>query len=126
MFSTYCRITILYLLCIYIYIYIYILKSIDKTCQLGKMKTWYYQHNLLLRLLWPLQMYERIQQYNIEYLRKWLRVRPCFSKIGLYTNFGNLLLPVSSLVEEFKIRKVRLHMMMKESAEEVIQKAYQI
>ncbi len=37
---------------------------------------------------------------------------------------GNLQLPISSLVEEFKIGKVRLHMMMKDSADEIIRKAY--
>ena len=67
---------------------------------------------------------ERIQQYSNKYLRKWLRVPPCFSKVGLYTNSGNLQLPISSLVEEFKIGKVRLHMMMKDSADEIIRKAY--
>ena len=53
-----------------------------------------------------------------------LGVPPCFSKVGLYTNSGNLQLPISSLVEEFKIGKVRLHMMMKDSADEIIRKAY--
>ena len=107
------------------------LKSTDKTCLPGKMKAWCYQHGLLPRLLWPLQMYEiaisrvkRIQQYNNKYLRKWLGVPPCFSKVGLYTNSGNLQLPISSLVEGFKIGKVRLHMMMKDLADEIIRKAY--
>ena len=95
------------------------------------MKAWCYQHGLLPRLLWSLQMYEiaisrveRIQQYSNKYLRKWLGVPPCFSKVGLYTNSGNLQLPISSLVEEFKIGKVRLHMMMKDSADKIIRKAY--
>ena len=107
------------------------LKSIDKTCLPGRMKAWCYQHGLLPRLLWPLQMYEiaisrveQIQQYSNKYLRKWFGVPPCFSKVGLYTNSGNLQLPISSLVEEFKIGKVRLHMMMKDSVDEIIQKAY--
>ena len=76
------------------------LKSIDKPCLPGKMKAWYYQHGLLPRLLWPLQMYEiaisrveRIQRYSNKYLRKWLGVPPCLSKVGLYTNSGNLQLP---------------------------------
>ena len=105
-------------------------KSIDKTCLPGKMKAWCYQHGLLPRLSWPLQMYEiaisrveRIQQYSNKYLRKWLGVPPCFSKVSLYTNSGNLQLSISSLVE-FKIGKVRLHMMMKDSADEIIWKAY--
>ena len=53
------------------------LKSIDKTCLPGMMKAWCYQHGLLPRLLWPLQMYEiaisrveRIQQYSNKYLHK--------------------------------------------------------
>ena len=106
------------------------LKSIDKTCLPGKMKAWCYQHGLLPRLLWPLLKYEiaisrveRIQQYSNKNQRKWLGVPPCFSKVGLYTNSGNLQLPISSLVE-FKIGKVRLHIMMKDSADEIIQKAY--
>ena len=95
------------------------------------MKAWCYQHSQLPHLLWPLEMYkiaisrvERIQQYSNKYLRKWLRVHSSFLKVGLYTNFGNLQLPISSLVEEFKIGKVSLHMMMKDSANEIIQKAY--
>ena len=95
------------------------------------MKAWCYQHGLLPRLLWPLQMYEiaisrveRIQQYSNKYLRKWLGVPPCFSKVALYNNSENQLLPISSLVKEFKIGKVRLHMMTKESADEIIRKAY--
>ena len=66
---------------------------------------------------------ERIQQYSNKYLRKWLGVSPYFSKVVLYTISGNLQLPISSLVEEFKIGKVRLHMMM-DSADEIIRKAY--
>ena len=81
-------------------------------------------------LMWPFEMYEialsrlqRIQQYSNKNLRKWLGVPPWFSKVGLYTNSGNPRLSISSL-EEFKIRKARLNMMMKDSADEVIQKAY--
>ena len=81
----------------------------------------------------PLQMYEiaisrveRIQRYSNKYLRKWLGVPPCFSKVGLHTNSGNLHLPISSLVEEFKIRKVSLHMKMKDSADEIIRKVYPV
>ena len=95
------------------------------------MKAWCYQHGLLPCLLLPLQMYEivisrveQIQQYSNKHLRKWLGVPPYFSKVGLCTNSGNIQLPISSLVEEFKIGKVRLHMMMKDSADEIIRKAY--
>ena len=105
-------------------------KSIEKTCLPGMTKDWCYQHGLLPRLLWPLQTYdivlshvERIQQYSNKYLRKWLGVPSCFSKIRLYTNSGNVQLPISSPVKEFEIGKVRLHMMM-DSADKIIRKAY--
>ena len=67
---------------------------------------------------------EQIQKYSKKYQHKWLGVPTCFSKVGLYTNSGNLQLTISSLVEEFKIGKVRLHMMMKDSADKVIRNAY--
>ena len=67
---------------------------------------------------------EQIQQYSNKYLCKWPGVPSNFSKVGLYTNPGNLQLPISSLVEEFKIEKVRLHKLMKDSANKIIQKAY--
>ena len=67
---------------------------------------------------------EQIQQYSNKYLRKWRGVPPCFSKVDLYINSVNLQLPVSSLVEEFKLGKVHLHMMMKNSADGIIRKAY--
>ena len=95
------------------------------------MKALCYRHSLQTRLLWPWQMYEialshneRIQQYSNKYLCKRLGVPPCFSKVGLYTNSGNLQHPISSLVEEFKIEKVHLHIMTKDSANEIIWKAY--
>ena len=90
------------------------------------MKAWCYQYGLLPCILWLLQTYEivisrveRIQQYSSEYQRKWLEVPYCFSKVGLYTNSGNLQLPISSLGEELKIGKIRFHMNMKGSADEI-------
>ena len=87
-----------------------------------------YKEGLLPRPLWPLDIalsrVERLQQYCKKYPRKWLGVPPFFFKVGLYTNSGNLQLPISSLVKEFKIRKLRLNMIMKDSAGDVIRKAY--
>ena len=76
------------------------LRSIDKTCLPGKMKAWCHQNGLLPCLLCPLQMYEIalscvewIQQYSNKYLRRWLGVPPCFSKVGWYTTVGKLTAP---------------------------------
>ena len=104
------------------------LKAIDNSELPGKLKAWCFQHGLLPRLLWPLQVYEislsrveTIQQHINKHLRKWLGVPPCFSTVGLYTSTGMLQLPFSSLVEEFKAGKARLHMMLRDSPDEIIQ-----
>lgn len=107
------------------------LEAINKTFLPGKMKAWCYQYGLVPRLSWPMQIYEialsrieQIEQHANKYLRKWLGVPPCFSKIGLYTNSGSLQLPLSSLVEEFKVGKVRLQMMMNDSNDEFVREAH--
>ena len=103
------------------------LRAIDRSELPGKLKAWCFQHGLLPRLLWPLQVYEisltrveAIQQHVSKNLRKWLGVPPCFSTVGLYNSTGMLQLPLSSLVEEFKMGKARLHMMLRDSPDEVI------
>ena len=45
---------------------------------------------------------------------------PCFSTVGLYTATGMLQLPFSSITEEFKVGKARLHLMLRDSPDEVI------
>ena len=103
------------------------LTAIDKSDLPGKLKVWCFQHGLLPRLLWPLQIYEislsrveTIQQLISKHLRRWLGVPPCFSTVGLYTTTGMLQLPLSSVVEEFKVGKARLHMMLRDSPDDVI------
>ena len=87
---------------------------IDKVDLPGKLKVWLYQHGLLPRLMWPLQVYEvtltrveTIQRHINKYLRKWLGVPPGFTTVGLYSNTAMLKLPIASIVEEFKVAKVR-------------------
>ena len=64
------------------------LTAIDKSELPGKLKAWCFQHGLLPRLLWPLQVYEvslsrveSIQRHISKHLRKWLGVPPCFSNV---------------------------------------------
>ena len=104
------------------------LKSINKSELPGKLKAWCFQHGLLPRLMWPLQVYEvplsRVEKIQVRVnksLRKWLGVPPCFSTLGLYTKSGALQLPFSSIVEEFKVSKARLHLMMRDSPDQIIQ-----
>ena len=101
--------------------------AIEKRELPGKLKAWCFQHGLLPRLLEPLQIYEiylsrveTIQQHINKYFRQWLGVPPCFWTVGLYTTIGMLQLPFSSITEEFKIGKARLHMMLKYSPDDVI------
>ena len=106
------------------------MKHIDKTGLPGKFKVWLFQHGLLPRLMWPLMLYE-IATTTVEgferlinkHLRRWLRVPPSFSSIGLYGRTNQLQLPVSSLVKEFKAAKSRLVVTLKQSKDDLIRKA---
>ncbi|XP_060083178.1 uncharacterized protein LOC132562453 [Ylistrum balloti] len=106
------------------------LRRIDKSGLPGKFKSWMYQHGLLPRLTWPLTLYEvttttvEILERKIsKCLRRWLGVPPSFTSVGLYSTTGKLQLPLSSLVEEFKVAKVRLVMTVRDSKDEKIRNA---
>jgi len=90
--------------------------AINETDLPGKLKARIFQHGLLPRLLWPLQIYEvtltrveAIQRYVNKCLRKWLRVPLSFTTVGLYSRSAKVQRPLSSVVDEFKAGKVRLH-----------------
>ena len=94
------------------------MRNIDKTCIPGKFKAWIYQHGLLLRIAWPLLLYEITVTRTInKHLRKWLGVPPSF---GLYSRTSKLQLPFTSLVEEYKVGKARLVMTPKDSKDEKV------
>ena len=106
------------------------LRMIDKVDLPGKLKVWLYQHGLLPRLMWPLQVYEvaltrveTIQQHINKFLRKWLGVPPGFTTVGLYSKTAMLQLPIASVVEEYKVAKVRYQLMLRDSPDSVIQEA---
>ncbi|XP_053395771.1 uncharacterized protein LOC128555950 [Mercenaria mercenaria] len=106
------------------------LKQIDQTGLPGKFKAWLFQHGLLPRLMWPLMLYEiatstveGLERTVSRYLRRRFGVPPSFSNIGLYSRTNQLQLPLSSLVEEFKVAKTRLVVTLKESKDDLIRKA---
>ena len=80
--------------------------------------------------MWPLMLYE-IATTTVEgfervinrHLRRWLGVPPSFTSIGLYGRTNQLQLPMTSLVEEFKVAKGRLVVTLKESSDDMIWKA---
>nr|XP_034331688.1 uncharacterized protein LOC117690947 [Crassostrea gigas] len=60
--------------------------AIDKSGLPGKYKTWIYQHGVLPRILWPLQVYdvpmsrvEATERLTTKFLRRWLAIPQCFN-----------------------------------------------
>lgn len=96
----------------------------------GKYKAWIYQHGMLPRLMWLLMLYEiplttveTLERMVNKSLRKWLGVPPGFSAIGLYSRTSQLQMPLSSVVEEFKIEKCRLVMTLRDSKDKKVSEA---
>ena len=70
---------------------------------------------MLPRPMWTLMLYEisvtaveSLERSINRNLRKWLGVPPSVTAVGLYSRTTELQLPISSVVEEFKISKCRL------------------
>lgn len=87
----------------------------DKSGLPGKYKCWIYQHGLLQRLVCVLTVYkvpissvQGMERKFNKILRRWLGIPPSFTSIGFYIRLGQLQLPLSSVVEEFKVAKCRL------------------
>jgi len=106
------------------------LKQIDRSGLPGKFKAWLFQNGLLPRLMWPRLLYEittsaveSLERTISRHLRRWLGVPPSFTSIGLYGRTNQLQLPLSSLVEEFKVAKTRLVMTLKQSQDGSIRNA---
>ncbi len=106
------------------------LEKIDKSGLPGKYKCWIYQHGLLPRLMWLLTVYEVLlstveemeRKFN-KHLRRWLGIPPSFTSLGLYIRSGQLQLPLSSVVEEFKVAKCRLSLTYRDSRDQLTREA---
>ncbi|XP_015240280.1 PREDICTED: uncharacterized protein LOC107091067 [Cyprinodon variegatus] len=106
------------------------LRSIEKSGLPGKFKAWLYQHGLLPRLTWLLTVYEApmtsvegMERKVNKYLRKWLGIPPSFTSVGLYIRSGQLQLPLTSVVEEFKVAKCRVIMTYRDSPDDQVRHA---
>ena len=66
---------------------------------------------------------EALERITSRHLRKWLGVPPSLTSIGLYGKTNKLQLPLSSLVEEFKVPKSRLVLTLRDSPDELIRDA---
>ena len=90
-------------------------------------QAWMYQHGLLPRFIWPLTLYdipttavEVLERTVSKHLRRWLGVPPSFTNIGLYGNTTKLQLPLSSVLEEFKVSKTRLVVTLRDSRDQYV------
>lgn len=66
---------------------------------------------------------EGVERRVNKHLRKWLGIPPSFTSVGLYTRSGQVQLPLSSVVEEFKVAKCRVVMMYQDSTDEKVRRA---
>nr|XP_033488803.1 uncharacterized protein LOC117260806 [Epinephelus lanceolatus] len=106
------------------------LKKTDTSLLPGKFKTWLYQHSLLPRLLWlftvyefPMTAVEAIERKTNKHIRRWLGIPPSFSSVGLYNLSGQLQLPLSSVVEEYKVAKCRVVLSLRDSNDDLVKQA---
>ncbi|KAL7852193.1 hypothetical protein SRHO_G00179780 [Serrasalmus rhombeus] len=58
-----------------------------------------------------------------KHLRRWLGIPPSFSSVGLYIRSGQLQLPLSSVVEEYKVAKCRVALSLGDSNDDLIRQA---
>ena len=103
------------------------LNIIDKSRLLGKFKIWCLQFMLIPKLMWPLLIYEvststveAVERKINKSIRKWLGVPPGLTDVALYCKKSKLQLPFKSVVEEYKVGKTRLAMMLQESTDPVV------
>ena len=100
------------------------LQAIEAAPLQGRFKVWMFQFVLLPRLLWPLTIYEiglsvveKLERKVNRYIRKWLGLPPALSSVALYSRSTSLRLPLRSIVEEYKLSKIRTQWMLNNSAD---------
>ncbi len=106
------------------------LKKIDKYGLPGKNKCWIYQHGLLrdscgFSLVYEvlLSTVEEMERKFNKHLRRWLGIPPSFTSLGFYIRPGQLQLPLSLVVEEFKVAKCRLALTYRDSRDQLTREA---
>ena len=89
-----------------------------------------HQNGLLARLIWPLMLYkvptttkECLERVISNHHQRWLGLPPSFTGLCLYSTSGKLQLHVSSLIEVFKVAKMRLFMILKDTTDKCISAA---
>ncbi|KAI8490092.1 hypothetical protein Bbelb_321620 [Branchiostoma belcheri] len=103
------------------------LVAIDNCGLPGKLKLWCLQYGLMPRIMWPLTVYEvalthvEAMERNInKFVKKWLGVPNSLTNIAIHSNKAKLTIPVPSLVEEYKVAKVRTVVTLRDSKDPVV------
>ena len=98
-----------------------------QSCQESIIMIWCLQFALYPRLTWPLIMYEvalsrveMIERTCNTYIRKWLGLPRTINMSSLYRQKGAPQLPLTSIVEIYKVGKIRSVMMLRESRDQEI------
>ena len=102
------------------------LNSIDNTPLPGNLKAWCFQFGIIPRLTWPFSLYcfppssvEAMEKKCSKFLRSWFGVSRSFSDVNLYSKTSPAALPISSVVEEFKVCQVRSALLLSQSKDHV-------
>ena len=103
------------------------LKSIDKSSHEGMLRMWFLQNMLILRLRWPLLIYEIsisvvncLERKISSFLRKWLNIHHSATNICQYFSTCPCPLPLKSLTSILKSTKVSGHLLLRASADKQI------
>ncbi len=103
------------------------LTRIDKCGLPNRFKLWCLKFGLMPRLMWRLMIYEvaishveAMEMRISSQIRRWLGVPRSLTNIAFYGHTTKLQLPLTSLVEEFKVTKARLVMTLRDSQDPVI------
>ena len=90
------------------------LKKVDKDKLPGRYKSWILQHMILLKIMWPIMIYdfpaskvEEIERLFTRYLKKWLGLPRSLNVNALYSSTAKLQLPFSAVTEEARVAKAR-------------------
>ena len=91
-----------------------LLNKIERSGLPSRFKAWIYENAVLPKVLWQLTIYE-FTSFSVEQLEKrinsrlhrWLGLPKCLSSAALYGESNALQLPFKTLVEEYKVAKVR-------------------
>ena len=106
------------------------IRKIDRCRLPGRYKSWILQHMLMPRLMWPLTIYnipltkvEWLQRTITASLKKWLGIPKSFSTDCMYSKTSKVVLPFSSLIDDFKAAKARNMVTFQESEDPCIKGA---